>query len=337
MSDYSPADPTQLDAVAADRLGLDLVRVTEAAALGVLPFIGRGDPHAADAAAVHAMRECLATVNVAGLVVIGEGEKDNAPWLFNGERVGTGLGVRLDVAVDPIDGTKLTAAGKPNALSMLAVADRGSMFDARAVFYMEKLVCGPAGAGVVDIRLPIGENIRNLARATGVQVADMQVAVLDKPRHRQLVAEIRTAGATPRLLPDGDVLGGINAARAGSPISLCVGIGGTPEGILTACAVKALGGIMQGRLRPQHDDERERAIAAGHDFEAVLSAEDLVRGENAWFVATGITGSDLLGGVHRRGAHIETHSVIMHARTGTVRRVQTSHHPREGVQPPTTR
>ncbi|PIJ12065.1 fructose 1,6-bisphosphatase, partial [Leucobacter sp. OLES1] len=235
--------------------------------------------------------------------------------------VGNGEGAACDVAVDPIDGTRLTAEGRPGALSVIAVADRGSMYDPSAVFYMDKLVCGPDGVGVVDIRKPIGANIRDLAKAKGVDVSDIRVAVLDRPRHEQLIAEIREAGAGTRLLMDGDVAGGVNAARWDSRIDLCVGIGGTPEGIITACAVKALGGVIQGRLWPKDDEERQKAIDAGHDLDRVLEANDLVASDNAYFVATGITSADFVEGVQRRGPFLRAESIVMRSHSGTIRHI----------------
>ncbi|WP_427869399.1 class II fructose-bisphosphatase [Leucobacter luti] len=302
-------------------LAMELVRATEAAAMRATPWIGRGDKNAADGAAVDAMRRFLSTVNMNGTVVIGEGEKDDAPWLYNGEVVGNGEGAECDVAVDPIDGTRLTAEGRPGALSVIAVADRGSMYDPSAVFYMDKLVCGPDGVGVVDIRRPIGENIRALARAKNVDVSDIRVAVLDRPRHEELIADIRAAGAGTRLLMDGDVAGGVNAARWDSRIDMCVGIGGTPEGIITACAVKALGGVIQGRLWPKDDEERQRAIDAGHDLDRVLEANDLVASDNCYFVATGITSADFVEGVQRRGPFVRAESIVMRSHSGTIRHV----------------
>ncbi|MGK9146531.1 class II fructose-bisphosphatase [Plantibacter flavus] len=304
---------------------MELVRATEAAAIRAAPFIGRGDKNAADGAAVDAMRAFLGTVNFDGVVVIGEGEKDEAPMLFNGEHVGNGRGPSCDIAVDPIDGTSLTAAGRQNALSVIAVSDRGSMFDPSAVFYMDKIVTGADGIGVVDISQSIGDNIRELAKAKGKQPEDIRVAVLDRPRHAQLIEEIREAGAGTRLLLDGDVAGGINAARYDSRIDMCVGIGGTPEGIITACAVKALGGLIQGKLMPKDDEERARAIAAGHDLDRVLGANDLVRGDNTYFVATGVTHGELVDGVQRKGPIIRTESLVLRSRSGTIRRVEADH------------
>jgi len=306
-------------------LAMELVRATEAAAIRAAPFIGRGDKNAADGAAVDAMRAFLGTVNFDGVVVIGEGEKDEAPMLFNGEHVGNGRGPSCDIAVDPIDGTSLTAAGRQNALSVIAVSDRGSMFDPSAVFYMDKIVTGADGIGVVDISQSIGDNIRELAKAKGKQPEDIRVAVLDRPRHAQLIEEIRAAGAGTRLLLDGDVAGGINAARYDSRIDMCVGVGGTPEGIITACAVKALGGFIQGKLMPKDDEERDRALAAGHDLDRVLGANDLVRGDNTYFVATGVTHGELVDGVQRKGPIIRTESLVLRSRSGTIRRVVADH------------
>ena len=321
----SPADLTPLHP---DRnLALELVRATEAAAIRTVPFIGRGQKEVADGAAVDAMRAFLSTVQFDGTIVIGEGEKDNAPMLYNGERVGKGRGPKCDIAVDPIDGTTLTADGRNNALSVLAVADRGAMLDASAVFYMDKLVCGPEGVGIVDIERPIGENIRALARAKNVDVSDIRVAVLDRPRHEQLIADIRAAGAGTRLIMDGDVAAGVNAAQWNSRIDLAVGIGGTPEGIITACAVKALGGVIQGKLWPKDDAEREQALAAGHDLDRVLHANDLVASDNCYFVATGITSADFLDGVQRRGPFLRSESVVMRSYSGTIRRVITDQRP----------
>ena len=306
-------------------LGMELVRATEAAAIRAVPYIGRGDKNAADGAAVDAMRKFLGTVSFTGVVVIGEGEKDNAPMLYNGEQVGTGKGPICDIAVDPIDGTSLTAAGRQNALSMIAVADRGSMYDPSAVFYMDKIVAGHEAHGVVDLARPIGENIRALAKAKNKDVADIVVAVLDRPRHAQLVADIRATGAGTRMLLDGDVAGGINAAMYGTRIDMCVGTGGTPEGIITACALKALGGFIQGRLLPKDDEERDRAIAAGHDLDRILGINDLVTSDNTYFVATGVTDGQLVEGVRKRGPIIHTESIVLRGRSGTIRRVGADH------------
>lgn len=306
-------------------LAMELVRATEAAAIRAVPWIGRGDKNGADRAAVDAMRAFLSTVEFRGRVVIGEGEKDEAPMLFNGEIVGNGEGPECDIAVDPIDGTSLTAAGRQNALSVIAVADRGAMYDPKDLFYMEKIVTGPEGIGVIDLDRPIGENVRALAKAKGKPVEEIVVAVLDRPRHEQLISDIRAAGAGTELLLDGDVAGGINAARESMRIDMCVGIGGTPEGVITACAIKSLGGFMQGRWFPRNDAEREQALAAGHDLDAVLDADQLVRTDNCYFVATGVTDGGLCAGVRRTGERIHTDSVVLRARSGTLRRVLAEH------------
>jgi fructose-1,6-bisphosphatase II len=306
-------------------LAMELVRATEAAAIRAEPFIGRGEKIEADGAAVDAMRGFLSTVEFDGVVVIGEGEKDAAPMLFNGEHVGTGRGPVCDIAVDPIDGTSLTATGRRNALSVLAVADRGSMLDASSVFYMNKIVSDADGHGVIDIERPIGDNIRALASAKGKRVGDIRVAVLDRPRHLELIEEIRAAGAGTDLLLDGDVAGSINAARADSRVDMCVGIGGSPEGIATACAIKALGGFMQGRLVPQNESERSKGVAAGLDIDAVLGLDDLVASDNSFFVATGVTDGDLVAGVRRRGPVLRTESIVLRSRSGTIRRIVADH------------
>ena len=306
-------------------LAMELVRATEAAAIRATPFIGRGDKNAADGAAVNAMRKFLSTVNFSGLVVIGEGEKDDAPMLFNGEEVGTGNGPKCDIAVDPIDGTSLTASGRSHAISMIAVADRGSMLDASSVFYMRKMVASHEGIGVLDITKPIGDNIRALAKAKGKPVEEMRVAVLDRPRHEDLIREIREAGAGTRLILDGDVASGINAARHDTRIDMCVGIGGSPEGVATACAIKALGGFMQGVLHPMDDDEKQRGIDAGLVFDHVYGLNDLVSSDNTFFVATGVTDGELVRGVRRAGPVISTESIVLRARSGTLRRVSADH------------
>jgi len=306
-------------------LAMELVRATEAAAIRASPWIGMGDKNAADGAAVDAMRKFLATVNFQGLVVIGEGEKDNAPMLFNGELVGTGAGPQCDIAVDPIDGTSLTASGRSHAISMIAVADRGSMLDASSVYYMNKLVTSHEGIGVVDITRPISDNIRALAAAKGKPVSEIRVAVLDRPRHDTLIQEIRAAGAGTRLILDGDVAGAINAARHDSRIDMCVGIGGSPEGVATACAVKALGGFMQGVLHPTDEQEKHRGIAAGLKFDHVYGLDDLVASDNTFFVATGVTDGELARGVRRVGPRISTESIVLRARSGTMRRVGADH------------
>ena len=268
-------------------LALELVRVTEAAAMAGGRWVGRGDKNGADGAAVNAMRKLIGTVSMNGVVVIGEGEKDDAPMLFNGERVGDGTGADCDVAVDPIDGTSLTANGQPSAIAVLAVAERGAMYDPSAVFYMDKLVTGPEAADVVDINAPVAENIARVAKAKNEEPEDVTVVILDRPRHQQLIEEVRATGARIRLISDGDVAGAIMAARPDTGVDLLLGVGGTPEGIISACAIKCLGGTIQGRLWPKDDAERQRALDAGHDLDRVLHTDDLVSGDNVFFVATG--------------------------------------------------
>lgn len=318
MSQLAPLNPDR-------NLAMELVRATEAAAIRSAPFIGKGDKNAADGAAVEAMRAFLSTVEFDGTVVIGEGEKDNAPMLFNGERVGTGRGPLCDIAVDPIDGTSLTAAGRQNAISVIAVSDRGTMLDASSVYYMNKLVAGPEGVGVIDIRKPISENIHAIAKAKGKSVNEVIVAVLDRPRHAELIDEIRSTGAGTRLMLDGDVAGGIQAARYGSRIDLCMGIGGSPEGVVTTCAVKGLGGVVQGMLHPMNDEERERGLATGLKFDHVYEMDELVASDNTFFVATGVTDGGFLEGVRRKGPIIKTHSMVIRAKSGTVREVIAEH------------
>lgn len=306
-------------------LALDLVRVTEAGALAAGRWVGRGDKNGADGVAVNAMRSLVNTVAMDGVVVIGEGEKDNAPMLYNGEHVGDGHGPECDVAVDPIDGTTLTAKSMPNSISVMAVAPRGAMYDPSAVFYMEKLVAGPEAADSVDIRLPVSENIAIVAKAKGVQVADVTVCLLDRPRHQHLVDEIRSTGARIKFITDGDIAGGIMAARPATGVDLLVGIGGTPEGIITACAMKAIGGVIQGRLTPKDDEERQQALDAGHDLDRVLSTDDLVSADDCFFVATGITDGELMQGVRYAGPVAYTESIVMRSRSGTIRKIFSEH------------
>ncbi|MFG1671522.1 class II fructose-bisphosphatase [Streptomyces sp. Y7] len=320
--------PSELEvpSEAPDRnLALELVRVTEAAAMAAGRWVGRGDKNGADGAAVRAMRTLVHTVSMNGVVVIGEGEKDEAPMLFNGERVGDGTGPECDIAVDPIDGTTLTAKGMPNAISVLAAADRGSMFDPSAVFYMDKLVTGPEAADFVDIDAPVAVNIRRVAKAKRSTPEDVTVVILDRPRHEGIIKEIRDAGARIKLISDGDVAGSIYALREGTGVDMLLGIGGTPEGIISACAVKCLGGTIQGKLWPKDDEERQRALDAGHDLDRVLMTDDLVAGENVFFVATGITDGELLRGVRYRSENATTDSIVMRSKSGTVRRIDSEH------------
>jgi fructose-1,6-bisphosphatase II len=324
MSDVPPELAVQHEAP--DRnLALELVRATEAAAMAAGRWVGRGDKNGGDGAAVDAMRQLVATVSMRGVVVIGEGEKDEAPMLFNGEEVGDGSGPECDVAVDPIDGTTLMAKGMPNALSVLAVAERGSMYDPSAVFYMEKLATGPEAADVVDVTAPPAENIRRVAKAKGEEVEDITVCILDRPRHDGLVQEVRQAGARITFISDGDVAGAIMAAREGTGIDLLLGIGGTPEGIIAACALTCMGGTLQARLWPRDDAERRKAIDAGHDLDRVLTTRDLVSGENIFFVATGITDGELLRGVRYRAGGAQTQSIVMRSKSGTTRLIDSTH------------
>ncbi|MET0236606.1 MAG: class II fructose-bisphosphatase [Kibdelosporangium sp.] len=306
-------------------LALELVRVTEAAAMSAGRWVGRGDKNGGDGAAVDAMRKLIGSVSMQGVVVIGEGEKDEAPMLFNGEEVGDGNGPACDVAVDPIDGTTLMAKGMPNAIAVLAVAERGAMFDPSAVFYMEKIAVGPEAADVIDLTAPVAENIRRVAKAKHTDVSDVTVCILDRPRHEQLVKDVRRAGARIHFISDGDVAGAISAARPNTGVDLLLGIGGTPEGIIAASALKCMGGAIQARLWPQDDAEREKALAAGHDLDRVLSTDDLVSGDNVFFCATGITDGDLLRGVHYRSGGCTTQSIVMRSKSGTVRMIDGFH------------
>ncbi len=308
-------------------LALELVRVTEAAAMAAGRWVGKGDKNGADGVAVNAMRVMISSIGMNGVVVIGEGEKDNAPMLYNGEQVGDGTGPECDVAVDPIDGTTLTAKGMSNAIAVLAVAPRGTMYDPSAVFYMEKLVTGPEAADVVDIRLPVAENIHLVAKAKGSSPEDVTVVLLDRPRHEKIAEEIRATGARIKFIVDGDVAGAISAARPDSGVDLLLGVGGTPEGIIAACAMKCMGGVIQGRLWPQDDEERQKAIDAGHNLDPdfVLATDDLVTGDDCFFVATGITDGDLMKGVRYRAGGATTHSLVMRSRSGTIRSITSEH------------
>ncbi|MGH2711544.1 MAG: class II fructose-bisphosphatase [Actinomycetota bacterium] len=307
-------------------LALDLVRVTEAAAMAGGRWVGRGDKEAADGAAVDAMRLMIDSVAMDGVVVIGEGEKDDAPMLYNGEKVGTGEGPTVDVAVDPIDGTTLTAKGMMNALSVLAVAERGSMFDPGAAVYMDKIAVGPEAADVIDINAPPGENIKRVAKAKGIRPEDVSVVVLERDRHADLIKAIRESGARVMLITDGDVAGAIVAAapeRRGA--DLLMGIGGTPEGVVSATALKCMGGAMQGKLYPRNDEEKQSLLDNAYDIDRVLTVEDLVAGDDVFFAATGVTHGGLLQGVKYRRDRIITHSMVMRGRSGTVRYIEAHH------------
>ena len=316
-----PRTPQDLDR----NLALDLVRVTEAAAMAAGRWVGRGDKEGGDGAAVDAMRRLINSIQMRGVVVIGEGEKDNAPMLYNGEQVGDGTGPEVDVAVDPIDGTTLMSKGMPNALAVLAVAERGAMFDPSAVFYMEKLAVGPDCADAIDINAGVPENLRRIAQVKKSSISDVTVCILDRPRHQALVQQVRQAGARIRFISDGDIAGAISAAREQSDVDVLMGVGGTPEGIVAACAMKCMGGAIQAKLWPRDDAERAKAVDAGHDLDRVLTTDDLVTGDNSFFVATGVTSGDLLRGVRYRSGGAYTQSIVMRSKSGTIRWIDSFH------------
>jgi fructose-1,6-bisphosphatase II len=306
-------------------LAMELVRVTEAAAMAAGRWIGRGDKEAADKAAVDAMRIVLDTVSMAGVVVIGEGEKDEAPMLFNGEDIGNGQGPEVDVAVDPLEGTRLTALGMPNAITTVALAERGTMFFPGAAVYMDKISCGPESADVIDIEAPPAENVRRVAKARGVSPSDISVVVLNRDRHEGLIAELREVDAKVLLITDGDVAPAIAAAQPGTGVDLLMGIGGTPEGVLSAAALKCVGGAIQGKLWPRNDEERQSLIDDGYDLDRVLTTDDLVGSQNVFFAATGVTTGALLSGVRYTREGARTDSIVMRSRSGTVRRIEATH------------
>ena len=316
------------DYAAPDRnLAMELVRVTEAAALASGRWVGRGMKNEGDGAAVDAMRRLINTVPMRGVVVIGEGEKDEAPMLFNGEQVGNGDGADVDIAVDPVDGTTLMAEGRPNAISVIAAAERGSMYDPSAVFYMKKIAVGAEAAGCVDIEAPVEHNINAVAKAKGIHPSQVTVVVLDRPRHKELIADIRRAGAKVRLISDGDVAGAVAAAQDDltNSVDVMMGTGGTPEGIITACAMKCMGGEIQGILAPRNEEEQARAINAGHELGRVLTTNDLVSSDNCYFAATGVTNGDMLRGVTYRNDGATTRSLIMRSKSGTIRYLESRH------------
>lgn len=306
-------------------IALEMVRATEAAAMAASRFMGRGDKNGVDGAAVNAMRFVLNTVFMDGVVVIGEGEKDNAPMLFNGERLGRGSDPRVDIAVDPIDGTRLTALGLPNAVSVVAFAERGTMYDPKHIFYMNKIATGPGAAHVIDIEAPVRENIRAVAKALGKRTEDVTVVILDRPRHEQIIKEIRQEHARIRLIMDGDIAGSLSTCKEGSGIDLMLGIGGSPEAVISACAIKCVGGNMQCKLWPRNDEEAGKCREAGLDLDAVLSLSDLVSSDNVYFAATGVTDGDWLSGVRYVGHTIETASLVMRSKSGTIRYVKATH------------
>jgi fructose-1,6-bisphosphatase II len=306
-------------------LAMDLMRATEAAALAAGRWMGRGDKNAADGAAVEAMRVVLSSVSMDGTVVIGEGEKDEAPMLYNGEQIGDGSPPSMDIAVDPIDGTTLTALGRGGAISVIAMSERGTMFDPGPCVYMEKIAAGPAAADVIDLNAPVRANLEAVAKALGEKVSDVTAVILDRDRHESIIKECREAGARIRLIPDGDVAGAIAVAWRNSGIDILFGIGGTPEGVIAACALKALGGEIIGRLWPRDDGERTAALDAGYDLGRVLTTDDLVAGDDVFFAATGITDGELLKGVRYWGDGASTQSLVMRSKSGTIRRVDATH------------
>jgi fructose-1,6-bisphosphatase II len=306
-------------------LALELVRVTEAAAMGAGRWVGRGDKNAADQAAVDAMRHMLDTVHMNGVVVIGEGEKDEAPMLFNGEQVGDGTGPEVDVAVDPLEGTRLTALGQPNAIAVIAVAERGTMFFPGAAVYMEKIAVGPRGIDVIDLNASPTENVLAVADSKGVSPREISVVVLERDRHDDLIAELRQAGAKVNLIRDGDVAPAIAAAQPQTGVDMLYGIGGTPEGVISAAALKCVGGGIQGRLWPRNDEERRKLVDAGYDVDKILSTDDLVAGKDVFVAATGVTTGTLLRGVRYLPNGALTDSIVMRSRSGTVRRIEATH------------
>ena len=314
------------DREAPDRnLALELVRVTESAALAASRWVGRGDKNGADGAAVEAMRTVLSTVQMDGIVIIGEGEKDEAPMLFNGERIGDGTPPHTDIAVDPIDGTTLTSLGRGNAISVIAVSERGTMFDPGPCVYMQKIAVGPEAAGSIDITASATQNLRWIAKAKRESVRDLTVMILDRDRHGELIAEVRATGARIRLISDGDIFGAIATAWPEAGVDVLIGTGGTPEGVIAAAALKSMGGELQGRLWPRNEEERSAALAGGYDLDAVLTTNDLVRGDNCFFAATGITDGDLLKGVHFDASGASSQSLVMRSKSGTVRLINSRH------------
>jgi fructose-1,6-bisphosphatase II len=306
-------------------LGMELVRVTEAAAMAGARWMGRGDKDAADGAAVDAMRAVLNGVSMDGIVVIGEGEKDEAPMLYNGESIGDGHPPAVDIAVDPIDGTTLTSLGRPNAIAVIALSERGTMFNPGPCVYMEKIATGPEAADAIDLTASVKANLKWVAKALRKDIEDVTAVILDRDRHSKIIRECREAGARIRLIPDGDVAGAISTAWPESGADILFGIGGTPEGVIAACALKALGGAIQGRLWPRNEDERQRAVDAGYDLDQVLTLDDLVSGEDVFFAATGITDGELLRGVRFRGDGATTQSLVMRSKSGTIRKMDATH------------
>jgi fructose-1,6-bisphosphatase II len=306
-------------------LALELVRTTEYAALACARWIGRGEKESADGAAVDAMRMMLDTVSMDGVVVIGEGEKDEAPMLYNGERIGDGTPPEMDIAVDPLEGTDLCAKGMPNAIATIACAERGTMFDPGPCVYMLKMATSRDLAHLLDLDRPLAETLKLIAKEKGTDVGDVVVIMLDRPRHEEAMREIRETGARIRLIPHGDVSASLSAVTEGSPIDLLWGIGGTPEGVLSAAAIQCVGGQILGRLWPRDDGERQAALDAGYDLDEVLDRDRLVSSDNAFFAATGVTDGEMLQGVHFHGGAAFTESISMRSRSGTVRTVTARH------------
>jgi len=306
-------------------LALELVRVTEAAALAAGRFMGRGDKIAADKASVDAMRLMLNTIEMDGIIVIGEGEKDEAPMLYNGERVGSGAPPQMDIAVDPIDGTRPLSNGLPNSIATVAIAPRGTMFDPGPYVYMNKIAVGPDAKGTVDINAPVEDNLRAVSRAMEVELEDLTVVILDRPRHEDLITEVRRLGSRIRLILDGDVSGALMTAWPGSGIDVLLGIGGTPEGVLAACALRAMGGEIQGKLYARNEQEEQRGREMGYDFDKILTMEDLVSSDDVFFAATGITDGELLDGVKYFSHGARTSSLVVRGLTGTVRQITSTH------------
>ncbi len=307
-------------------IAMELVRTTEAAALAAARWVGRGDKNAADGAAVAAMRMMLDTVDMDGVVVIGEGEKDEAPMLFNGERVGNGRGPQVDVAVDPLEGTRLTAMGRPGAVAVIACSPRGTLYNPHDIFYMEKIAVGPAARGMIDLNAPVAWNIAQVAKAKGIAVEEVTVIILDRDRNTEIADQVRAAGARIKFITDGDAPAAVSTAIAGSGVDMMLGIGGSPEGVIAAVALKCVGGDFQGRLWPRNDDDRELAARRGLDINQVLTLEDLVRGDDCMFAASGVTTGEMLQGVQYVAGGAISESLVMRSRSGTIRRIRTEHH-----------
>ncbi len=307
-------------------IAMELVRVTEAAAVAAARWMGRGDKNGADGAAVDAMRMMLDTVDMDGIIVIGEGEKDEAPMLFNGERVGNGRGPQVDVAVDPLEGTRLTALGRPGAVSVIACAPRGTLYNPHEMFYMEKIAVGPEARGAIDLSAPVEWNIRQVAKAKSMPIEEVTVILLDRDRNTDIADQVRAAGARIKFITDGDAPAAVSAGIAGSGVDMMLGIGGSPEGVVAACALKCIEGDFQGRLWPRNDDDRRAAAERGIDLTRVLTIDDLVRGDDVFFAATGVTGGDLLAGVEYTAGGATSESLVMRSRSGTIRRIRTEHH-----------